>query len=111
MSRAVPSTTSLRRLLCKLSFHREQAVLRSVLSFGRRGLEARPARGNLAALSPPNVRCGSNATKPLGVGADQCLLFLASDQIADKPRVPLWARYCCGGPLKLSANRDSPAMR
>ena len=32
-------------------------------------------------------RLGSNATEPFGAGADQCLLFPASDQIADKSRM------------------------
>jgi len=34
-----------------------------------------------------NTRPVSIATDPLGAGADQCLLFPASDQIADKSRM------------------------
>jgi hypothetical protein len=33
------------------------------------------------------VRCGSIATEPLGDGAIQCLLFPASEQIADRSRM------------------------
>jgi hypothetical protein len=35
---------------------------------------------------------GSNATEPFGARADQCLLFPASDQIADKSRMARWAK-------------------
>src|ERR1700733_1283126 len=34
-----------------------------------------------------HVAVGTIATEPFGAGADQCLLFPASDQIADKSRM------------------------
>ena len=62
----------------------------------QQSVEPRPyqlwSRGCSRSPLERQVRNGSNATEPFGAGADQCLLFPASDQIVDKSRMTKRAR-------------------